>query len=45
MTTMDRLYNKVYWVFTEGSIEDKIYKAVRSKKSYTLNIFKKDYGR
>jgi hypothetical protein len=45
MTTMDRLYNKVYWVFTEGSIEEKIYKAVRSKKSYTLNIFKKDYGR
>ena len=45
MTTMNRLYNKVYWVFTEGSIEDKIYKAVRSKKSYTLNIFKKDYGR
>lgn len=45
MTTMDRLYNKVYWIFTEGSIEDKIYKAVKSKKSYTLNIFKKDYGR
>jgi len=45
MTTMDRLYNKVYWIFTEGSIEEKIYKAVKSKKSYTLNIFKKDYGR
>ena len=45
MTTMDRLYNKVYWVFTDGSIEDKIYKAVKSKKSYTLNIFKKDYGK
>lgn len=43
MTTMDRLCNKVYWVFTDGSIEEKIYKAVRSKKSYTLNIFKKDY--
>ena len=45
MTTMDRLYNKVYWIFTDGSIEEKIYKAVKSKKSYTLNIFKKDYGR
>ena len=45
MTTMDRLANKVYWIFTEGSIEEKIYKAVKSKKSYTLNIFKKDYGR
>jgi hypothetical protein len=45
MTTMDRLFNKVYWVFTDGSIEDKIYKAVKSKKSYTLNIFKKDYGK
>lgn len=45
MTTIDRLHNKVYWIFTDGSIEEKIYKAVKSKKSYTLNIFKKDYGK
>jgi hypothetical protein len=43
MTTMERKFNKVYWVFSNGGIEDKIYKAVKSKKSYTLNIFKKDY--
>lgn len=43
MTTMERKFNKVYWVFSQGGIEDKIYKAVKSKKSYTLNIFKKDY--
>jgi len=43
MTTMERTFNKVYWVFSEGGIEDKIYKAVKKKKSYTINIFKKDY--
>jgi hypothetical protein len=43
LTHMDRLENKVYWVFTEGGIEDKIFKVVKSKKKYTLNIFKKDY--
>jgi hypothetical protein len=45
MTTMERKFNKVYWIFSNGGIEDKIYKAVKSKKSYTLNIFKKDYER
>jgi ERCC4-related helicase len=43
MTTMDRTYNKVFWIFAEDGIEDKIYKVVKSKKKYTLNIFKKDY--
>lgn len=43
MTTMDRLFNKVYWIFSEGGIEEKIYKVVKSKKKYTVNIFKKDY--
>jgi hypothetical protein len=45
MTTMERKFNKVYWIFSAGGIEDKIYKAVKSKKSYTLNIFKKDYDK
>ena len=45
MTTMDRTFNKVFWIFSEGGIEGKIYKAVKKKKSYTINIFKKDYGR
>ena len=43
MTTIDRLANKVYWIFSEGGIEEKIYKVVKSKKKYTVNIFKKDY--
>ena len=43
MTTINRLNNKVFWIFSEGGIEDKIYKVVKSKKKYTTNIFKKDY--
>jgi hypothetical protein len=43
MLTKDRLNNKVYWVFSEGGIEEKIYKSVIKKKSYTTNHFKKDY--
>jgi hypothetical protein len=43
MTTIDRKFNKVYWIFTEDGIEDKIYKVVKSKKKYTSNVFKKDY--
>lgn len=42
MTTKDRLENQVYWVFSEGGIEQDIYKAVIDKKDYTLNHFKKD---
>ena len=44
LTTMSRKFNKVYWLFSEGGIEDKIYKAVTAKKKYTVNIFKKDYS-
>ena len=43
MTTMDRKFNKVYWVFSEGGIEEKIYRSVVKKKSYTTNHFKRDY--
>ena len=42
MTTKDRKKNEVYWVFSEGGIEERIYKAVINKKDYTLNHFKKD---
>ncbi len=42
MTTKDRLNNNVYWIFSQGGIEDQIYKAVIGKKDYTLNHFKKD---
>jgi hypothetical protein len=43
MTTMDRKFNDIYWVFSEGGIEDQIYKSVINKKSYTLSHFKKDF--
>jgi superfamily II DNA or RNA helicase len=42
-TTINRKFNKVYWIFSEGGIEEKIYKSVIKKKSYTTNHFKKDY--
>jgi len=42
MTTKDRLENDVYWIFSKGGIESKIYNAVKNKKDYTLNHFKKD---
>lgn len=43
LTTMARKSNDVYWIFSEKGIEEKIYQAVIKKKSYTTNIFKKDY--
>lgn len=43
MTTLTRMSNKVYWIFSKGGIEEKIYKAVKAKKKYTVNIFNKDY--
>jgi superfamily II DNA or RNA helicase len=42
MTTKDRTYNKVFWLFCENGIEHQIYKAVKQKKDYTVNHFKKD---
>jgi hypothetical protein len=43
MTTKDRAFNKIYWVFSVGGIEEKIYKVVNKKKNYTLSHFKKEY--
>ena len=43
MTTKDRQHNNVYWIFSNGGIEDDIYKAVNNKKNYTLNHFKKKF--
>jgi SNF2 family DNA or RNA helicase len=42
MTTKDSVQNDVYWIFSEGGIEDKIYTAVTKKKDYTLKHFEKD---
>ena len=43
MTTKDRMYNKIYWIFAKNGIESKIYKAVNNKKDYTLKHFKRDF--
>jgi hypothetical protein len=43
MTTKDRKYNKVYWLFSSSGIESKIYRAVRQKRDYTLRHFRKDF--
>jgi len=42
MTTKDRKFNKVYWIFSEKGIERDIYKAVSQKKNYTLSHFNRD---
>ena len=42
MTTKDTKVNDVYWIFSEGGIEENIYKTVSKKKDYTLRHFKKD---
>lgn len=43
LTTMERKSNDVFWIFSEGGIEEKIYKAVQQKKNYTSSVYKKDY--
>jgi hypothetical protein len=42
MTTLENNKNTVYWIFAKNGIEHKIYNAVKNKKDYTLNQFKKD---
>ena len=44
LTTMERTTNDVYWIFSKGGIENKIYKAVSNKKDFTLSVFKKTYN-
>lgn len=43
LTTMQRKSNDVFWIFSEGGIEDKIYNQVLKKKSYTSSVFKRDF--
>ena len=43
LTTKDRQSNELYWIFSKGGIEYKVYKAVQSKKSYTNDTFKQDF--
>jgi SNF2 family DNA or RNA helicase len=43
--TKDRIKEaQIYWIFCEGGIEDKIYKAVMDKRDFTLEYFKKEYA-
>jgi hypothetical protein len=45
ITSKERTKEAVlYWIFTIGGIEEKIYKVVVNKKSYTNYYFQKDYG-
>lgn len=42
MTTKDRKFNKVYWIFSKGGIERKIHQAVINKMDYTIKHFRRD---
>lgn len=35
----------LYWIFADGGIEEKIFKAVRNKENYTSSYFNRDYGK
>ena len=43
LTTKERTENKLYWIFSKGGIEHKIYESVKNKKNFTTANFKKDY--
>jgi hypothetical protein len=43
MATIKRKENKVFWIFSDGGIEDKVYKVVGQKKKYTSYYFRRDY--
>lgn len=44
MQTKDRTAPAIiYWLFSEGGIESRIYQAVANKQDYTLSYFKKDF--
>jgi hypothetical protein len=45
LTTSTRRESHIYWLFSIGGIEEKIYKVVMGKKSYTSSHFKKDYAK
>ena len=39
LTTKERTENDVYWIFSRGGIEEKIYKTVIQKKDFNLRVF------
>jgi len=44
LSTVNRLENKVYFVFPKGSLTEKIFKVVQKKKRFTEKMFIKEYG-
>jgi hypothetical protein len=44
LTTMQRKENEIFWLFSKGGIEYKIYKTVLQKKDYTTSLFLKNFG-
>ena len=44
LTSKDRTKeNVVYWIFSEGGIEEQIYQSVMNKRDYTLSMFRRDF--
>ena len=44
LTSKDRTKeNIVYWIFSDGGIEEQIYQSVMNKKDYTLSMFRRDF--
>jgi hypothetical protein len=39
LTTKERQTNDVYWIFSKGGLEDKIYRQVQDKKSFTTRHY------
>lgn len=44
LTTMERKENTIFWIFSKGGIEERIYKRVLEKKDFTLDCFKREYN-
>jgi len=43
MTLITRLESNVYWLFSKGGIEKKIYKSVSNKKDFVLQTYVREY--
>ena len=41
LTTKDRMQNHVYWIFSKGGLEQKIYERVLEKKSFTTKHYER----
>ena len=44
MTTKEREENNVYFILSKKSLNEKIYKAIKSKKRYNEKLFQKQYS-